>query len=55
MKTKEELGTELCKHCVWTDFGSSPRSGIINDIYFDCGEGYCDRAYSTYLVDDEEI
>jgi len=47
MRTKEELGNELCKYCPLDDEDKGTHN-YSNLPYFCSESGYCDTAYSYY-------
>lgn len=53
IKSKEELGDELCKYCLNTECGELSCIGT-PDGYILCEGEWCDEAYSSYLEKEEE-
>lgn len=52
MSDKDELGTELCRFCIATDYGFKD----VNTNEFNLCEGaWCDNAYEYYLEQEDMI
>lgn len=54
IKTYEELGEELCRHCFCTEYGENLNAPYPSVYSNGCEGMYCKEAYENYLEECEE-